>query len=150
MLTSSALIITRLRAADTGSIFDTIDHSAIVPGADNVPGYCPAVFVQCGSGAHSGNEKRDGFVEDQTIPIFVCAKYESTDDGAISNPDSVATPLLNLVVSALHNWRPSSDFVKPLKYVSRDEAVIFPGWAQYTLYFDASVDVSVSQWCDAV
>ncbi|MCP4342125.1 MAG: hypothetical protein GY799_25385 [Desulfobulbaceae bacterium] len=149
MLTSSALIITRLRAADIGSIFTTIDHSSIVPGAENIPAYCPAAFVQCGSGTHSGTEKRNGFVEDQTIPIFVCAKYESTVDGAISNPDAVATPLLSLVVSALHNWKPSSDFVKPLKYVSRDEASIFPGWAQYTLYFDASVDVSVAQWCAA-
>ena len=133
MLDLEPQIIARLQAEVPG--FSTIASVTYLAGAQDIAPYLPAAFVIPGGAQYEAAGPNGGPVtETQFWEVVVYVRHVK-DAADVATTSSLAGPLLEGVVDALHGWR-FDRYHHPMAIAERPDPVYYPGFGEFPLSFE--------------
>jgi len=133
MLTLEPDIIARIKAEVPG--LATVASVGFLAGAQDIAPYIPAAFVIPG-GAQYETAGADGgpVTETQHWEVVLYVKHVK-DPADLATTSSLAGPLLEGIVGALHGWRFDRRH-HPMAIAARPDPVYYPGFGEFPLSFE--------------
>lgn len=138
------LILARINAQDTGNAFTTISSASVLANTGDIKPLMPACLVMPGAVEGEVRENFHGPVDEtQLWQISVIVPHIIDPSGSVTTA-SAAGSLIKIVIEALHQYRLSADFPRLLKYIGRDAPIYEQGWAEFPLYFQLNLRLSLA------